>query len=359
MSFFPAAQGTGRRAGPLPLRLPQALRNADLTRRDRVARAVLLIAAGIPTLMLVLIAAEMVYQSIPAFRYAGLGFFTGKVFSFGNLYITKLTVQNGVSAPHGATYGAFTFIFGTLVSSLIALVVALPLAVGAVLALTERVPARFQSSLSIFFELLAGIPSVVYGFWGILVLGPLLAQHVYPVLGHLGVVLPFFRGSVGFGEGLMTASLILALMIVPIIATTTRELVRTVPILAKEGALALGMTRYETARVVTLPYVRRGIWAAAVLGWARALGETMAVLLVSGNLLNGLPANIFGTFSTMAATIVAMLDSALTDATGMAVHALAALGVVLLVITVATNLLGRLIIRRAAGGAVLPVGRGL
>ena len=359
MSFFPAAQGTGRRAGPLPIRRPVRLRDADLTRRDRLARWGLLLAAAIPTALLLLIAALMVAQSVPAFRYAGWGFFTGRVFSFGNLYVTKLQVQNGVPAPHGATYGAFTFIFGTLVSSVIALLVALPLAVGAVLALTERVPTRLQSTVSIFFELLAGIPSVVYGFWGILVLGPLLAAHLYPVLGRLGALVPFFRGSVGYGEGLLTASLILTLMIVPIIATTTRELVRGVPILAKEGALALGMTRYETARVVTLPYVRRGIWAAALLGWARALGETMAVLLVSGNLLNGLPANIFSPFSTMAATIVAMLDSALTDATGMAVHALAALGVVLLVITVATNLLGRLIIRRVAGGAVLPVGRGI
>ena len=131
------------------------------------------------------------------------------------------------------------------------------------------------------------------------------------------------------------------------------------PILAKEGALALGMTPYETVKVVTLPYVRRGILAASLLGWARALGETMAVLMISGNLLDRLPVNIYGSFSTLAASIVDLLDSALTDATGMAVHALAALGCVLLVITIATNLVGRLIIRRATGGVPLPIGRGL
>ncbi|MGB9484054.1 MAG: ABC transporter permease subunit, partial [Candidatus Dormiibacterota bacterium] len=135
--------------------------------------------------------------------------------------------------------------------------------------------------------------------------------------------------------------------------------IRTVPILAKEGALALGMTPYETVKVVTLPYVRRGILAAAILGWARALGETMAVLMISGNLLDRLPQNIYGGFSSIAASIVDLLDSALTDATGMAVHALAALGCVLLIITIATNLLGRLIIRRASGGVPLPIGRGL
>jgi len=360
MRFIPKAGGTGTDAGPaFDTRATSNLRNADLTRRDRIFRLVLLLAALVPSAMLLFLAAEIIRESIPAFIYSGWSFFTGRIFTFGNLYVTKETVHNGVAAPFGAQYGAFTFIFGTLVSSIIALVIAVPVAVGAVLALTERVPARFQSGLSVFLELLAGIPSVVYGLWGVLVFGPFLAQHIFPKLTAIGKVIPFFKGTVGSGEGLLTASLILALMIIPIIASTTRELLRTVPILAKEGALALGMTRYEIAKVVTLPYVRRGIMAASILGWARALGETMAVLMISGDLLNGLPANIYSPFSTMAATIVAMLDSALTDATGMAIHALAAIGVVLLMITVVTNLVGRLVIRRASGGVVLPVGRGI
>ena len=359
MRFIGSARGAGGNAGPAFAHPRRRLSDADLTGRDRVVRAFLLAAALVPSLMLLFLAAEMIREAIPAFIYSGTNFFTGQVFTFGNLYVTKETVHNGLAAPHGASYGALPFIFGTLASSLIALVIAVPVAVGAVLALTERVPVKLQGGLSMFLELLAGIPSVVYGFWGILVFGPLLAKHVFPALARLGAVVPFFRGSVGGGEGLLTASLILAVMIVPIVAATTRELIRTVPILAKEGALALGMTQYETARVVTLPYVRRGILAAAILGWARALGETMAVLMISGNLLNGLPANIYSPFSTMAATIVAMLDSALTDATGMAIHALAAIGVVLLVMTLATNVVGRLVIRRVSGGAVLPVGRGI
>jgi phosphate transport system permease protein len=200
---------------------------------------------------------------------------------------------------------------------------------------------------------------VAYGLWGILFFGPFLAAHVYPVLARVLGFIPIFHSPVGFGEGLLTAGLVLAVMIIPIIAATTRELIRTVPILAKEGALALGMTPYETVKVVTLPYVRRGILAASLLGWARALGETMAVLMISGNLLDRLPVNIYGSFSTLAASIVDLLDSALTDATGMAVHSLAALGCVLLVITIATNLVGRMIIRRATGGIPLPIGRGI
>jgi phosphate transport system permease protein len=349
--------GAGGDAGPATHR--PKLADQDLTGRDRLARGLFLVAALVPAGMLLFLAAEMIDQSIPAFIYSGLNFFTGQAFSFGNLYATTFSHHNGVTAPHGAVYGALPLIFGTLASSLLALAMALPVSVGAVLALTERIPYRLQSGLSVFLEILAGIPSVTYGFWGVLFLGPFLAHHVYPALSSVLGFIPPFKGPVGSGPGLLTTAVILAVMNVPIIAATTRELVRTVPVLAKEGALALGMTRYETVRVVTLPYVRRGIVAAAILGWARALGETMAVLLISGNLLGRLPANIYGPFSTIAATIVDLLDSALTDSTKMGIHALAALGCVLLVITVVTNMAARLIIRRATGNVVLPVGRGI
>lgn len=353
-------RGAGGNAGPaVPAPPRRRLADRDLTARDRVARSVLFAAALVPGAMLLFLAAEMIDQAIPALIYSGWHFFTGHIFTFGNLYAPSESHHNGVTAPFHAQYGALPFIFGTLASSLLALLVAVPVAVGAMLALTERVPWRLQSGLSVFVEVLAGIPSVAYGFWGVLFFGPFLAHSVYPWVSSVFGVIPFLRGPVGAGEGLLTASLVLAVMIVPIIAATTRELIRTVPILAKEGALALGMTRYETVKIVTLPYVRRGILAASVLGWARAIGETMAVLMISGDLLNRLPSNIYGPFSTIAATIVNMLDSALTDATGMGVHALAALGCVLLLISIATNLLGRLIIRRATGGLVLPIGRGI
>jgi phosphate transport system permease protein len=245
-----------------------------------------------------------------------------------------------------------------MTSSLIALVLAVPISVGGVLMLSEWIPRQLEGPLSTFLELLAGIPSVVFGFWGLTVFGPFLGAHVFPALSHLGVVLPFFKGSWAYnGQGLLTASLVLTLMIIPIIASTTRQLVRRVPVLATEGALALGMTKYEVVRVVTIPYVRTGIIASALLGWGRALGETIAVLLIIG-MANNPPVNVYGTTSTLASTIAADLDSALGDGTGMAVRAMALLGLLLLTMSLITNLAGRLVVRRISSDA-LPVGRGV
>ena len=324
---------------------------------DRALRYLCTAAAFVPIALLLVLALVMLTSAWPAIIYSGASFVTGKIFTFGNLYGGTPTVHNGISAPHNAQYGAAPLIVGTLLTSIIALAVAIPVSVGGVLMLVERVPRQLQGSLSIFLELLAGIPSVVYGLWGIIIFGPLLAQHVSPILARVLGFIPIFKGPVGSGQGLLVAGLVLAIMVIPVVASTTRELLRTVPVLHKEGALALGMTYYETVKVVTIPFIRNGIIAASLLGWARALGETMAVLMVSGNALNIFPYNIYAPTATIAATIAAILDGALTDATGMAVHALAEAGLALLVITLLTNWLARLIVRRTAGGA-LPVGRG-
>jgi phosphate transport system permease protein len=324
---------------------------------DRALRYFCTAAAFVPIGLLLVLALVMLTSAWPAILYSGTNFLTGTVFAFGNLYGGSPTVHNGISAPHNAVYGAAPMIVGTLLTSLIALVVAIPVSVGGVLMLVERVPRRLQGSLSIFLELLAGIPSVVYGLWGIIIFGPLMATYVSPVLVRTLGFIPAFRGPVGSGQGLLVAGLILAIMVIPVIAATTRDLLRTVPILHKEGALALGMTYYETVKVVTIPFIRNGIVAASLLGWARALGETMAVLMVSGNALNIFPYNIYAPTATIAATIAAILDGALTDATGMAVHALAEAGLILLVISLLTNYVARTIVRRTSGAA-LPVGRG-
>lgn len=330
---------------------------------DRVLRIFCTGAAFVPVLFLVGVTIVMLVNAWPSVIFNGIGFFTGHIWSLGHLYSlvpgqpVPTQVRHGIEAPQGARYGILTLLVGTLASSVIAMVFALPIAVGGVLLLAERIPARFQGGLGVFLELLAGIPSVVYGLWGLTVFGPLAARYVYPILAHALGWTVIFRGPVGSGPGLFTAGLVLALMVVPIIAATTRELVRTVPVLHKEGALALGMTRYEMIRVVTIPFVRNGVVAASLLGWARALGETMAVLLISGDALNIFPYNIYAPISTIAATIASQLDSAFTDTSGMALHALAQAGVVLLIITLVTNYLGRVIVRRSAGGA-LPVGRG-
>jgi phosphate transport system permease protein len=333
-------------------------RPTDDTVADRVLRLASLVMATLPLAILAVLVLVMLASGSRALIYSGVNLLTGRIFTFGHLYGGTPTVQNGIAAPHNASYGGATLILGTLLTSAIALALAIPVALGAALLVTERLPYRLQSPVSLIGDLLAGIPSVVYGVWGVTILGPLAARSLYPWLAHWLGFIPFFRGPVGAGEGLLTASLVLAVMVVPIIASTTRELLRRVPILHKEGGLALGMTRLEVVRAIIWPFVRNGVLGASLLGWARALGETMAVLLISGNALNVFPGNIYDPIGTIAATIAALLDGALTDGTGMAVSALGALGLVLLLITLATNLGGRLIVRRMAGGGVLPVGRG-
>jgi phosphate transport system permease protein len=328
---------------------------SELTAGDRVLRVVSGVASAVPTFLLGVIAVVMFITALPSIVFSGLSFFTGSVFNFGNLYATTTITHNGVQAPPHAVYGVLPLIVGTLSTSIIALVLAVPISVGGVLMLSEIIPRRIADSMAVFLELLAGIPSVVFGLWGVAVFGPFLSAHVFPALTAIGHVIPFFKGPVGEGQGLLTASLVLTVMIIPIVASTTRELLRRVPILAKEGALALGMTRYETVRVVTIPYT--GIVAASLLGWARALGETIAVLLIIGDIYS-LPSNVYGNTSTIAAWIASTLDGAFGDTTGSGIHALAELGLLLLAISLITNFAGRLVVRKVSGG-VLPVGRGV
>jgi phosphate transport system permease protein len=316
--------------------------------------------ATVPLLALIFILATLVYEAVPAIRLNGPGFLTRLAWNPGNFY-GGVSHAGGVLHPDGASYGAFSLIVGTLLSSAIALVLAVPLSVGAALTIVEKLPPRLSSGVGFFLEVLAGIPSVVYGLWGVITLGPLLANYVTPFIArHLPdvPVLSWFKGNVGHGEGLLTSSIVLAIMVVPIVAATTRDLLRQVPALPKEGAIALGMSDWEVSRRVSLPWVASGIVGASVLGLARALGETMAVAMVSGAVVGTVPSNIYATFTTIAATIVSQLDSALTDATGFAVSSLAEAALVLLVITLLANVGARLLVRRVATSA-LPVGRGV
>ena len=314
-------------------------------------------AAILPTLALAFLAYQMIKSAYPAIKFTGWSFWTTKGFSVGTGGYGGTTItHNGYTASSGSVYGILTLLFGTLVSSIFALIVAVPVAVGGAILLVEKLPGRLGNALGVFLEILAGIPSVVYGLWGYLTLAPLLAKHVYVPISHLGI--PWFTKQAEVGQGLATSFLVLAIMIIPIVASTTRELVRSVPVLTKEGAIGLGLTGSESVRLVTLPFIRSGVVAASFLGWGRALGETLAVLMISGNFVNDYPNSIFAPFSTMAATIARLLDSALGDPTGMSVHALAYVGLVLLVISLVTNFIGRLIASRFSGVA-LPVGNGL
>lgn len=326
-------------------------------RRDTAVRVGVAVAGLVPGVALVALAVVLLVEAWPSIVFNGVDFFGSPVFSTGSAYATDTVTRNGYQAVSGSSFGILALLVGTVLSSAIAVVVAVPIAVGGAILLAERVPARLQGPLGVFLELLAGIPSVVFGLWGIATFGPALARYVYYPIASLG--LPWLsRGVAATGQGLLTSSLVLAVMIVPIIAATTRELVRSVPATTREAASGLGLTASESVRVVTWPFVRSGVLAAALLGLGRALGETIAVLLISGFNLNGFPASLFAPFATMAASIAAFLDSALQDPTGMAVSALAEIGLVLLIVTVASNFAGRAIVRRSVSGG-LPVGRGI
>ena len=316
--------------------------------------------AVVPLLALAFVLATLIIEALPAIRLNGLHFLTATEWNPGNTY-GNTVVTDGVAHPIGSYYGALPLIVGTLATSAIALIVAVPVSIGAALAIVERLPRRLATAVGAVLELLAGIPSVIVGLWGAMTFGPFIAHKVAPVIARNAPdvpVLSYLRGDTGNGEGLLVSGLVLAVMIIPIIATTTRDLIRQVPRLPREGAIALGMSEWECARRVTLPWVSSGIIGAIVLGLGRALGETMAVAMVSGAMLGEMPTNIYSTMTTIAATVVSQLDSALTDSTNFAVKTLAEASLVLMVITLLTNMAARALVRRTSGTA-LPVGRGV
>jgi phosphate transport system permease protein len=315
----------------------------------------------LPLCALALAVTVLAVKAWPAIRVNGWGFLTRSTWNpgAGGGY-GGVTTTDGVAHPAGASFGAWPLIAGTLQSSAIALILAVPAGVGAALAVTQRLPRSVARIVSLALEVLAGIPSVVIGLWAVLTLGPFLARDVYPAIAdHMPdvPVLRYWRNPTGHGEGLLTSGIILAVMVVPIVAATTRELLAQVPVLPREGAEALGLTEWEVSRRVTLPWVRSGIIGASVLGLGRALGETIAVAIVSGSVLGQVAPNIYGTMSTIAATIVTQLDGAGTDATGFTTATLAELGLLLAVISVGVNLLARLIVRRT-GRHAAPLGAG-
>lgn len=341
---------------PRPARLARvasALRSSETGAWKWGARVAVLL----PFAALVFVVTVLAVKAYPAVKVNGGDFFTGSAWKIGSTYAPTV-YTDGVAHPKGSLYGAWPLIAGTLQTSAIAVVIALPISIGCAFALTERLPRWISRPLGFAIELLAGVPSVVLGLWGLLTFGPALSKTLYPFIAdHLPnvPVLSFFKGTVGHGEGLLTGGLTLTLMIVPIITATTTDLFRQVPSLPKEGGEALGMTDFEVANRITLRWVRSGIIGATVLGLGRALGETMALVLTVGAIFKLAP-NVYSPMSTIAAAIATQLDSALTDGTGFSVASIAELALVLAVISVLVNLGARWIVHRTArlGG---PVGR--
>lgn len=246
--------------------------------------------------------------------------------------------------PVAEKFGALPFIYGTVVTSAVAMALALPIGVGLALFLSDMAAPRIRSWVAFPVETLASIPSVVFGLWGLFVLVPLLRGHVEPWLGRVAGFLPLFQGP-PIGLGLLAAGVILAIMILPTIASVTLEVLKTVPLTLREAALALGATRWETIRMVVLPYSRAGILGAALLGLGRALGETMAVTMVIGN-SPVIRASLFAPGYSLPAVIA----NEFVEATG-AIHtgALAGLGLVLFGTTLLLNSLARLLMQAVAG----------
>jgi len=291
--------------------------------------------------IVVLIASELVQRSHLAWSSFGLGFF----FSTFTDPDTKLTM---FWDPINGHFSAFPFIYGTLVSSFLALLIAVPLAIGLAIFLTEMCPQILRGPLAFITELLAAIPSVIYGLWGFFVLVPLLREHVNPVLIQLLGWTGFFNDDNPTGLGFLAAGVILAIMILPIISSLTREVMSAVPHSQREAVLALGATRWEMIRMGVLRNARIGIVGGVILG----LGETMAVTMVIGNTPQ-IQRSLLSNGASMASVIANEYAEASSD---LHLSALTEIGLALFVVTIIVNALARVLVWAVTRGAPARVG---
>ncbi len=315
---------TSTPAARSPLRLSRARRKVVDRIGDPALQGLCGLASVVAVVLLVLLAYKVFDQSSAAFSKFGLGFIGHQTWD-----------------PNSGQFGAADFIFGTVVSSAVAILIAAPMSIGIALYLTELAPRSVRRPVAILVELLAAIPSVVLGLWGILVLAPFMNGTLEPVLHSVLGWIPLFGGSAS-GSGLLTAALVLTIMAVPIISAVTREVFETVPAELKEGAYALGATRWEMIRMTVLPYARPGIVGGVILGLGRALGEAIAVTQVIGG-TQGIHASLFGPGDTLASRVANEYQGATST---LQVSSLFYLSAILLVIALMVNAGARLIVRR-------------
>lgn len=301
---------------------------ARRSRKDRIGDPLLRGLSGLAAVIAVAAIAGIAYevfdQASPAISKYGLGFLTTNDWN-----------------PVSERFGAAPFLYGTAVTSGIALLLAAPLSIAISIYLTELAPQRLRRPVATLVDMLAAIPTVILGLWGILVLGPFMRDTIEPALQSVLGFLPIFSGDPS-AFGYLTAALILTIMITPIITSVTREVFETVPADLKEASYALGATRWEMVRQVVLPYSRAGIVGASILGLGRAIGEAIAVAQVIGGAYE-IHSSLFHTGGTLAAQIAAQWEGA----TGQMQRAsLAYLAAILLVFAVAVNVIARLIVQR-------------
>jgi len=325
-------------SAPAPATGSPSLTGAQRKLGDRLGDPILRGLTTLASIVGIAVLGMLVYKVFElageSFSHFGLGFVTSSEWN----------------PPHNQ-FGAADFLFGTAVTSFGALLIAGPMSVAIAIFLTELAPRRARRPVATLVELLAAIPSVVLGLWGIVVLSPVIANTIEPALGSVLGWIPLFSGA-SAPFGLFTAIVILTIMTVPIVSSITREVFSTVPTELKEGALALGATRWEMVRMVMLPYARSGMVGAVILGLGRALGEAIAVTMVIGHTA-GIHASLFATGDTLASRIASEYQGA---ATSLQISSLAYLAAILLVLALIVNAAARLIVRRTT--VRLPAGLG-
>jgi phosphate transport system permease protein len=289
---------------------------------DEIARLITFLFAASVVLITILLVYELWMNSVLPRHKFGLGFFVTQVWD-----------------PVMDEFGALPFIYGTLVTSTVALLIAIPLGIGASIFLAELAPPRISDTLQFFIDLLAAVPSVIYGVLGIFIVVPLMRTVIYPALNKPFGYLPIFKGP-SYGVGFLTAGIVLAIMVIPYIISVSREVLLSVPRDQREAALALGSTRWESTWKVVVPFARTGIMGSIFLALARALGETMAVTMVIGN-----SPKISASLFAPGYSIAAVIANEFTEATGdLYLQALIELGLVLFLLTFVLNGLARLLI---------------
>ncbi|MDE3120615.1 MAG: phosphate ABC transporter permease subunit PstC [Paracoccaceae bacterium] len=299
-----------------------------MRRQDRLFLGLTWGAATLVVAVLMGVMISLAYDALPAFQKFGLPF-----------------IWNERWSPAKDIFGAAAPIFGTLVTSAVAMVIGVPISFGIAIFLTEICPKRLRRPIGVAIELLAGIPSIIYGLWGFFVLAPIMQSVVQPflinTLGDLPIIGALFSGA-PYGIGLLTAGLVLAVMILPFITSVTRDVFNTVPVMLRESAYGMGMTTWEVVRYIIIPYTRLGLVGGIMLGLGRALGETMAVTFVIGN-AHKVTASLLSPATTISASIANEFAEATT---GIYTASLIALGLILFLITFTVLALAKWLIGR-------------
>lgn len=299
-------------------------------RGDRIFRIVTIGAAGYTLLMVALVVYAVGAGSVKIFSFEGISFFTG-------------TNWNPVEGRE--SFGALPYVIGTLVTSAIAMAIGVPISLGIAIFLSELSSPKISTPLSFVIELLAAVPSIIFGFWALFVFRFWILDLIEnPLYKTFGGYIPFF-GQAPFGLDVFTAGIVLAIMIIPIVSSISREVIKAVPNSQREAAYSLGATRWETVRFAIFPYVKSGLLGAAMLGLGRAVGETMLVTLIIGNAIgaSAIPTSLFSPSQTLSSLIANEFNEASSD---LHLSALIGLGAVLLILTLAINIGARLLVSK-------------